>query len=131
MTQEELFEKIDKENRWLTYHTDRASSDIDIAFSAIKKYVAECLSKEQEPCEDAISRQAVLDIVNIPLNIRLDEIIKKLPSVNLQEPKTGHWEIISGNNSRCSICGVYNPPDYFNRPVIYNYCPFCGAKMEG
>lgn len=35
---------------------------------------------------DLISRQAVLDIVNNPLNIRLDEIIKKLPSVNPQEP---------------------------------------------
>jgi len=36
---------------------------------------------EQQPCEDAISRQAVINIVNNPLNIRLDEIIKKLPSV--------------------------------------------------
>lgn len=50
---------------------------------------------EQEPCEDSISRQAVLDIVNNPLNIRLDEIIKKLPSVSLQEPKTGHWIPVS------------------------------------
>lgn len=31
--------------------------------------------------DDLISRQAVLDIINNPLNIRLDEIIKKLPSV--------------------------------------------------
>ena len=36
---------------------------------------------EQESCEDTISRKAVLDIVNNPLNIRLDEIIKGLPSV--------------------------------------------------
>ena len=34
-----------------------------------------------KPCTDAVSREAVLDIVNNPLNIRLDEIIKKLPSV--------------------------------------------------
>lgn len=57
-----------------------------------------------------------------------EAVAKKIKALE-QEPKTGHWEIISGNNSRCSICGVYNPPDYFNRPVIYNYCPFCGAKM--
>lgn len=44
---------------------------------------------EREPCEDCISRQAVIDIVNNPLNIRLDEIIKKLPPVTPQ-PKTGH-----------------------------------------
>ena len=47
---------------------------------------------EQEPSGDAISRQAVLDIVNNPLNIRLDEIIKKLPSVNPQE-QTDTWSI--------------------------------------
>ena len=46
------------------------------------------------PCPDAISRQAVLDIVNNPLNIRLDEIIEKLPPVNPQ-PKTGHWIPVS------------------------------------
>lgn len=54
-----------------------------------------------------------------------------LPNGVTPKQRVGHWEIISGNNSRCSICGVYNPPDCFNRPVIYNYCPFCGAKMEG
>ncbi len=37
-----------------------------------------------EPCEDAISRQAVLDVVSNPLNIRLEEIIKKLPPVKPQ-----------------------------------------------
>jgi len=51
--------------------------------------------KEQEPCDDAISRQAVLDIVNNPLNIRLDEIIKKLPSVTPSRHK-GHWIKVGG-----------------------------------
>ena len=53
---------------------------------------------------------------------------KRIKPLKEEVRSTGHWEIISGNNSRCSICGVYNPPDSFNRPVIYNYCPFCGAK---
>ena len=58
---------------------------------------------EQEPCEDAISRQAVLDIVNIPLNIRRDEIIKKLPSVNPQD---------------CDTCEAGNP------------CLYCKHEFE-
>lgn len=45
---------------------------------------------EQKPCGDAVSRQAVIDVVNNPLNIRLDEIIKQLPSFNPQP--TGHCE---------------------------------------
>lgn len=44
---------------------------------------------EQEPCEDAVSRQSVLEIVNNPFNIRLDDIIKRLPPVT-PRPKTGH-----------------------------------------
>lgn len=81
--------------------------------------------------EDAISRQAAIDALNQSINIlEATDRIVELPTVTPKQ-RVGRWEIISGNNSRCSICGVYNPPDYFNRPVIYNYCPFCGAKMEG
>ena len=50
------------------------------------------------------------------------DIIRNLPSVTPQEPKTGHW--INGNyHIRCSECGE----DYPYR--LRNYCPNCGAKM--
>lgn len=45
---------------------------------------------KQKPWEDCVSRQAVLDIVNNPLNIRLNEIIKKLPPVTPQQ-KIREW----------------------------------------
>lgn len=93
-----------------------------------------------EPNEDAINRQAALDVIAetditngtepVFTGKQVQALLRDLPPVTPKQ-RTGRWEIISGNNSRCSICGVYNPPDYFNRPVIYNYCPFCGAKMEG
>lgn len=52
--------------------TRRAQNDaLDAAIEALKA----------EPCEDAVSRQAVLDVINNPLNVRLDVIIKNLPSV--------------------------------------------------
>lgn len=82
---------------------------------------------KREPCEDCVSRQAVLDIVNNPLNIRLDEIIKKLPPVTPQ-PKTGHWI-----DDKCSVCGK-GTEDLIDSREWYQsedpkYCPFCGVKL--
>lgn len=75
---------------------------------------------EQEP-SDAISRQAVLDIVNNPLNIRLDEIIKKLPPVTPAE----NPDINDENIYVCS-CGYGWDK---SKVVRHHFCPNCGAKV--
>ena len=97
MTREEAIEQL---------KVYRACMSVDGADVEAYNIAIEAL--KQNPCEDAISRQAVLDIVNNPLNIRLDEIIKGLPSVKPQEPKTGHWieeDMFDGDVAyRCSEC---------------------------
>ena len=95
---------------------------------------------------DLISRQAVLDLLfNSYIKTELTSIgyaskeyaelcvdeLNELPSVNPQEPKTGHWKRISMDlyvqhataYYQCSECG---------EKVIgeHNYCQFCGARME-
>ena len=112
-------------------------------------YISEALSMaikalEQEPCEDCISRQAVLDMAT---TIQTDDFsgneiievvdvddIKALPSVKPQEPKEGCWievidEIDSLENKtwhyECSICRSGNS-GWGN----YKYCPDCGTKMK-
>lgn len=83
-------------------------------------------------CEDCISRQAVLDIIERE-EFKGDAIseIEKLPSVTLQ-PKTGHWiadvdrwgDIVTTvNGYRCDKCNTFNSDKD-------NYCPNCGARME-
>lgn len=92
---------------------------------------------EQEPCEDAINRQAALDLIkgfiadatSHGISPRLDpdyvmDGIKALPPVNPQ-PKTGKWiydEILDKHYycSECRSMGV----DY------WDFCPNCGAKMQ-
>ena len=94
----------------------------------------------QEPCDDAISRQAVLDIVDSYSESQSDvedvtqDIISDimvLPSVNVQEPKTGHWRAVyQGDeliNYRCSECEFGNT--FGKHPYGMYYCPNCGAKM--
>ena len=103
----------------------------------------------QEPCEDAISRQAVLDKLNRLIEVERLQGTDEMgygrervsayecmihaveseylyPSVTPQ-PKTGHW--CKTNNGdicyTCSFCGVTNASG-----TRYNYCPHCGAKME-
>lgn len=107
--------------------------------------------EEQEPCEDAISRQAVLEQINCWIGSGeyrhtnatdyLCKRIKAISSVNPQkpicpsagvdcedcpayEPKTGHW--ISGKyRDTCSACRCTYP----KKMGIRNFCPACGVRM--
>jgi len=100
-----------------------------------KEFAIEAL--EQEPCEDTISRQAVLEgkvihqscdgveIINsyaVPV-----EYIEQLPAVTPQ-PKTGHWINEGFLSSKCSECGKYAIIANWSK-VLSNFCPNCGTKM--
>ena len=104
---------------------------------------------QQEPCGDAISRQAVLnmqyriddsatlstrDVVNV-------DDIENLPSVNPQEPKIGQWiqtnEFFINQDGQFIykfICSECKSLSYFrksNKKAIgANVCPNCGARMQ-
>lgn len=85
---------------------------------------------EQEPCEDAVSRQAVIDTIyhecsgeNLDIDfakvLLLQRKIKALPSVKPQ--KTGYW-IKYGRLYQCSECKELSC-------CQGNFCNECGAKM--
>lgn len=106
---------------------------------------------EQEPCVNAISRQAVLekqyriddsatlstrDVVNV-------DDIEDLPPVTPQ-PKTGHWveENVNGGGRKvyCSECGCPPPFEHVSTGDVYSangygvinktkFCPSCGTRM--
>lgn len=97
----------------------------------------EYLTIKQEPCEDAISRQAVLETLDDMDNVLdedrtienykelLKECYEVLPSVKPQE-KIGHWTLHNegyfDESYVCSKCDGDSPFDY-------KYCPNCGARM--
>ena len=98
--------------------------------------VTRLLSLEQEPCEDAISRQAVDEIKELMTDTNGDTVyavrmsdIRQLSSVNPQ-PKTGHWiwELEDWNKWICSECGWSKRTDVHVR-LGYDFCPSCGARM--
>lgn len=103
-------------------------------------------AQEQEPCEDAISRQAVLDYIwndlglgdeengkDVERQMELDSsyrYIKSLSPVNPQ-PKTGHWirktNDYGASSYMCSECGRWHPTH--NHSLGFDYCNGCGARM--
>ena len=101
-------------------------------YSSMVDEIANLKALEQKPCDDCISRQAVLDLAKKGVLISngnyesVCKAINELPSVNPQ-PKTGHW--IGEENFDGSIwymCDNCKEFEYVNT----NYCPNCGTKME-
>jgi hypothetical protein len=101
--------------------------------------------KEQEPCEDAISREAALMCMTgkyiVDLEYKPDDIIsqhikriKALPSV-IPKQKTGHWFYDKSiENWRCSECketpktmGYCGSANFMVEH--FKFCNHCGAKM--
>jgi len=111
-----------------------------------------CEYKEQEPCNDAISRQAVLEYIegsgaelgHSSENELVCQDIKEMPPVTPQQ-KMGRWveEIISVGTRKvfCSECGCPPPFEHVSTGDVYSaggcgvinktkFCPNCGAKMS-
>ena len=93
----------------------------------IKKEVVidkfEKLQKRAETMRDKIYLDGVL------------AVIENIPTAEVQEVKHGEWKEIKCGDEifdyyfKCSNCGNTTPPKAF--PVAPDYCPHCGAKMDG
>ena len=113
------------------YSENEIRESLDMAIKAL----------EQEPCEDAISRQAVLNTLDSTdkfldetrtvesYKTLLEECYKNLPPVTPARPK-GHWiygyTFPDGQYRKCSVCKELVK-------VVAgdgNFCGHCGAKME-
>lgn len=94
----------------------------------------------QEPCDDVVSRQAVLDEsfeVDTREYGRIEVVgvdaIAALPPVTLQ-PKTGHWieeDVFDGDVAyRCSECNeLFWLESGTPKDNEYNFCPKCGKGL--
>lgn len=63
---------------------------------------------------------------------RIIDAFDNFPTIEAEPVRHGTWKHVLGMNSKCSECGHYFPVrDFESRPFDINYCPQCGAKMDG
>ena len=128
------------EENWLS-DAKSNNADTDIAFGGIRTQVAKLSSvtKALEPCEDCISREAVLDMAttiqtddcsgNEAMEVVDVDDIKTLPPVTPTRKK-GKW-IFSGNYDEVGMLYCSNCKHEIDVSEGYfKWCPNCGAKME-
>jgi hypothetical protein len=79
--------------------------------------------------DDFISRQAVLDVINLNWEYRRNCIraIEKLPPVNPQELKTGHWIIYDVHGHKACKCSECDKDVGY--PCNDKFCRHCGTRM--
>jgi hypothetical protein len=141
MTREEAIRelKILKEEYWdddgyghETKQYDDTMLALDIAIKVL----------EQQPCEDAVSRQAIIDEMekrHAEGDCITKGFVKNMPPVTPQ-PKTGHWidtnhhqyyndGDIETTELRCSCCNEEVEWDIALSHKPY-YCENCGADMR-
>lgn len=140
-------------SRLMTRATEKAINDLQQMKKWFSKF-GQCLQIDmdlksfdvaikalvQQPCEDAISREAVLAMSDYvgetptysnPYT-KLEEVVRVKDIMALQsvypKPKVGHWI-----DDKCSVCGkgtedlISSSEWYRNKEP--NFCPFCGARL--
>lgn len=106
---------------------------LDAKDRAFIKIALEAL--DQKPCEDCISRKAVIDSLHSQFADGFDSdrwwnsmsvlyAINKISPIKPQE-KTGHWIWCVGSH-KCSNCEEYT---CFSHRELLRYCPNCGCRM--
>ena len=107
------------------YDTDRVEDAVEMAIKAL----------EQEPCEDCVSKDAVLDLV-ADYDLSMGQVVKgihNLPSVTPQQ-KTGRLILLdecSNSGYYCSECHKKVVKEGWSNTVKkIKYCPNCGCKMQ-
>ena len=146
MTREEAIKSIQDFTGW--FKKDKFIYEaLEMAIKALSQ---ECVGSTQKHvkntlgmrCEDAISRQAVLDLLENTNNGWIINEVLQLPTVTPQEPKAGHWIMPVQDDGmsdpiyyqvRCSKCGFDLDPQTWHMELHQygadKYCPKCGFRM--
>ena len=81
-------------------------------------------------CEAYFSGVCVYDVSASEVMNDFEEVIDAVPAADVAPVKHGHW-IYENFYTHCSVCGKMAIYDKYGQEVESDYCPRCGAKMDG
>lgn len=60
------------------------------------------------------------------------DYLRFIPAADVVEVKHGKWQHFNHNSKArtCSVCNISQTVNVYNNKVMFNYCPYCGAKMD-
>lgn len=99
---------------------------------------------------DLISRAAARDVINTWARHEREDVrmvllhndLNAIPAVDAAPVRHGQWAerrvdeledstIDAWQSARCMNCGKYHTTPYMYSFTDYQFCPHCGAKMDG
>ena len=111
------------------FNLKETSYDMDTN-SIIRKITAQIVDMHDDAivqaCIDAAKKAGIHDLILMDKKFVLDALLEKI-----QRSKHGYWR---EENSwiRCSACGTYETKyDHLGNMNDFDYCPSCGARMDG
>ncbi len=57
--------------------------------------------------------------------------VERTPTADVVEVRHGHWIWLEGNLYECSECPAKTEVDEKMNEPLYQFCPYCGARMDG
>lgn len=63
-------------------------------------------------------------------NSEVVKIIESMSAADVEPVRHGKWIKAAGLNPRCSVCKKWAICDKNAKPILTDYCPNCGAKMD-
>ena len=90
--------------------------------------------------DDYISIQAAYDVLTDYYHqrtkiqhIALQEALNRVPKADVRPVRHGHWvnvriSVTGESDAECDQCGAIVHDNFSN---VINYCPNCGARMDG
>lgn len=130
--------ELNEAQRTLYYIAENMKMEKSISEDGYKHFQMAIKAIEQEPCEDAISRQAAIDKVDRIVKVNhlnpdmvwftpngVKTLMEDLPSAE----RRGRWEDVEHAPNgllyaTCSVCGKRQTVE------CTNYCGNCGARLE-